>query len=180
MGWRTNRPGPAGVLREIGAGVLGYLTALPIMFGCAILYMVSWFILQKVLYGAGAGAAPMPKPHNKVEDIVENAGPLLLVIVFLLATVWAPIVEESIFRGALYRHLRRRWPVALAALGSAAVFAGLHSYAALQIFAVGALGLAFALVREWRGSIIPTATAHCIQNTFALSVMMAAAPLMRP
>jgi membrane protease YdiL (CAAX protease family) len=176
LGWRTNRPGAAGVLREIGCGILGYLSTLPILIFVAF---VLFFVVA--IYEAMTGHKPTsPRQLTKVEELVGSGSVWLTVVVFMLAVIWAPIVEESIFRGALFRHLRRRWSVLGSALLSAAAFAAMHPYILLQMVLIGVLGLTFALMREWRGSLIPSATAHFIQNSFALSVMLAVSPLMKP
>ena len=71
-----------------------------------------------------------------------------------------PIVEESIFRGALYRHFRGRAGVFVCALGTAFLFAFLHSYGPLATGPLIALGFTFAMIREWRGSIIAKTFPH--------------------
>lgn len=163
IGWHTGR----GVLREIGAGLVAYLAMLPIYFFMALIVVL-------ITLGIGAlrgGEAPLPE-GNKVIDIVQSGNPLVLVAIFLLATLWAPIVEESIFRGAFFRHLRGRLGLALSAFLSAMAFAVMHGYAVQGLVMVGTLGVAFALVREWRGSLIATATAHAVHNGFVLTLLM--------
>ena len=46
------------------------------------------------------------QPSHPVADLFAGADWLRLALVALLATVAAPIVEEIMFRGALYSHLR--------------------------------------------------------------------------
>lgn len=175
IGWRANRPGPAGVAAEVGCGVLGYFCALPVMIVTVILAFVVGLIFKAL-----TGQEPIsPRQINKVEELLSTGNIWITIIVVLLAVIWAPIVEESIFRGALYRHLRRRRSVVLAGLITALAFAAMHPYALLQMVVVGALGLVFAMIREWRGSIIPCATAHFIQNAVAVSAISVLGPLMR-
>lgn len=162
IGWRA----PRGVMREVGAGVLAYLATVPlyIMAACvvvAIVVFVSW----------ATGAEPGGPRSSKIVDIIGNGGVAEMIAVLMLATVWAPIVEESIFRGALYRHLRRRTGVVVAALGSAGVFAVAHPYPWFGWIMVGVLGFSFAIMREWRGSLIPSATAHAIHNGFVTCML---------
>jgi len=173
IGWRTNRPGPVGVATEIGVGIMGYCCALVVMAAT----LIGLFIARMVIDGGGS----MPtKQINKIGELVGSGNIWLTITIFLLAVIWAPIVEESVFRGALFRHLRRNFPVVVAAMVSAGAFALMHSYATLQLVMVGSLGLTFAIFREWRGSLIPSATAHFIQNAIALSVALAMGPLMKP
>ncbi|HMN42867.1 MAG TPA: type II CAAX endopeptidase family protein, partial [Phycisphaerales bacterium] len=164
IGWTSNR----GVLREVGAGVVGYLAGLPVYFGVAVIVVIITLIV-----GYFTGAEPRPG-GNRLTDVLEGGSAFQLFLIFTLATIWAPIVEESIFRGCLFRHLRRRTGLVLAALGSAAVFAALHGYVVQGLFMVGALGVWFALMREWRGNIIATATAHALHNGVVMTIMLIA------
>ncbi len=164
IGWSA----PRGLLREIGAGFAGYLAGLPIYFGMAVVVVLITFLISAL-----TGSEPRPA-GNRLTDVLEGGGTFELILVFLLATVWAPIVEESIFRGCLFRHLRRRTGLILAALGSAAVFAVLHGYVIQGLFMVGTLGFWFALMREWRGNIIATATAHALHNGVVMTIMLIA------
>jgi membrane protease YdiL (CAAX protease family) len=83
---------------------------------------------------------------------------------FLLAAAWAPLVEETMFRGAFYHHLRRRlaWP--LAALVVGVIFAAIHPQGWAAIPLLTAIAFVFAALREWRGSIIAPTVAHAINN----------------
>lgn len=163
IGWHKGR----GVLVEMGCGVLGYLACLPVYFGMAMVVVLVSYLIAHL-----TGGEPVSPADNKVLDLVEGGGVLALICVYLLATVWAPVVEESIFRGAMFRHLRRRVPLVLAALGSCMVFAILHGYVIAGLFMVGTLGFWFALMREWRGSLIAPATAHMIHNGVVLAVLI--------
>jgi membrane protease YdiL (CAAX protease family) len=163
IGWSA----PRGVFREIGAGICGYLAGLPVYFGVAIIVVgITWAISHLT------GGSEPRAVGNRLTDVLEGGTPWELAVIFMLATIWAPVVEESIFRGCLFRHLRRRVGLILAALGSAAVFAALHGYLVQQLFMVAALGFWFALMREWRGNIIATATAHALHNGFVMSIVL--------
>ncbi len=160
-----------GVLREIGWGIVGYVACLPILVTGA---MVSMVLI--VLYGAARAAMGRPEPpppSNPVVDIVaEQRGSWMIVLLFLLASLWAPLVEETVFRGALYGHLRQRWHWAFAAIVTALAFGLMHGYQILMLGGVIALGFGFALLREWRGTLIPCMTAHCIHNAGVLVILL--------
>jgi len=80
--------------------------------------------------------------------------------------------NEAVFRGALYRHLRSRWAWPLAAAVTALAFGFMHGYPVLLLGPVISLGFGFALLREWRGSIISSMTAHCIHNAGVLMILL--------
>jgi membrane protease YdiL (CAAX protease family) len=96
--------------------------------------------------------------------------------------VVAPVVEETMFRGVLYRHLRgasSRLRPALSVIVSALVvsflFAVIHPQGFLGVPPLMALALAFTLVREWRGTLLPPMIAHAVNNgvaTLMLALML--------
>lgn len=84
-------------------------------------------------------------------------------ILFLLVAVAAPLVEEIFFRGVLQTGLRQRFGVTWAILLSALVFAIGHPLQDwIPIFG---LGVAFAILRELRQSLVPGMVAHFLQNS---------------
>jgi len=87
----------------------------------------------------------------------------------LRALIWAPIVEETLYRGMLYRYLRDRWRWPVAVLISAAVFGALHFPFSRWFHAFG-VGIVCALLREWRGSLLAPIAAHATWNLLATLV----------
>jgi membrane protease YdiL (CAAX protease family) len=163
------RPARSGVLREVAAGVVGYVAVVPLFVAGGIVSLglvLLWSLLQAVFMGS-----PSAPPTNPIIDIVAGASGWHLVSFVLLATVWAPLLEEIIFRGALYRHLRSRLHWILAGAGSALIFGLMHGYMILMLGPVIMLGLGFAMIREWRGSLIACMTAHCIHNGMIIATI---------
>jgi membrane protease YdiL (CAAX protease family) len=170
MGWHRGK----GVAREIGAGLIGYLACIPIMFLGVIVSLTLVFIHAAIRY-ALTGQPPPPAPENPVLEIASGrSGVLITVMIFFLASLWAPIVEETIFRGCLYRHLRSFWHWLPAGLLTALCFGVMHGYPILMLGPVIALGFGFSLLREWRGSLIAPMTAHFLHNTFVLGLLLVA------
>lgn len=168
------------VIREIGAGIFGYFAALPVLglaMGITIL-----IVLTKAMLAAdgtdGMGGGPTP-PSNPIAEMISQAPLWQLVMLFALATVWAPLVEECIFRGCLFRHMRSRMGVVLAALLSAGAFAFMHGYAVLLLLPVFTIGVIFGFMREWRGSIISAITAHALHNGTVLTLVGALFMILR-
>ena len=85
-------------------------------------------------------------------------------LIVLLLVVWAPVVEEIVFRGFFYSFSRRwmAWPVASAVVG--VIFAAIHPQWVWFIPGLAAVGFVFGLIREWRGSIIGPMAAHALHN----------------
>ncbi len=165
LGWHFGR----GLFREVGAGVAGYLAGLPVVaVGLGISLVL--IVVQGLVYEA-SGETPAP-PSHPVIDMLQGAPTAVIVLLLMLGTVWAPVVEEAIFRGALYRHARGRAGAAVSGLMSAVVFAALHPQGLALIPALASLGFVFALLREWRGSLIAPMTAHALHNGMVLSLVV--------
>ncbi len=116
-------------------------------------------------------------PAHPITEILARPDPWVRFQVFLLACVMAPVLEELMFRGFLYRHLReltgdlgRFWSFVISALTVSFVFAVIHPQGVLGIPMLMALAFAFALLREWRGSLVPCMIAHALNNGFALAM----------
>jgi uncharacterized protein len=92
----------------------------------------------------------------------------------LLGTiVFAPVLEEIVFRGLLYGTLRRRlgWPAA--AVLTAAVFAAAHGYGVAGFGSVFASGLMWSVAYEKTGSLLPGMAAHAANNVSAACAVLA-------
>ncbi|MFG0260247.1 MAG: CPBP family intramembrane glutamic endopeptidase [Phycisphaerales bacterium JB041] len=164
VGWTA----PDGVFREIAAGVAGYFAGVPIL--------VTGMIVTVLLTFASAAifGEPESPPTNPILEMLQSADVVTIVMLITLATIWAPIVEETLFRGAVYRHLRGRAGVLLCAVATAFLFAFMHSYGPLMVGPLIALGVTFAIIREWRGSLIGAMTAHCLHNATIMCLMLVA------
>lgn len=159
-----------GVLREALCGIAGWLACLPLLLtGAAVslALMALWHAARWVM-----GMPEPAPPSNPVLDAVAGGSPWVVILLFALAAAWAPIVEETVFRGALYGHLRSRmtWPAS--AILTALAFGLMHGYQLLMLGPVIALGLGFSMMREWRGSIIATMTAHALHNSAVLVLVL--------
>jgi len=164
LGWHTGR----GLFREIAAGIVGYVTGLPVV---ALGLMLTLLLMAIAGLVSGEQAEP---PAHPLPDQLAGAGPLVLVSLITLATLWAPIVEESIFRGALYDQLRGRLPAIACGLITGFIFAAVHPQGWVAWPALGSIGFVFAMLREWRGSLIPCVTAHALNNGTLVTLLLIA------
>jgi uncharacterized protein len=69
---------------------------------------------------------PDAQHQQLLSDLREHRDALTVALFFLGAVVFAPVVEELLFRGILLRALLRRFPPVTAVLGSSVVFALVH------------------------------------------------------
>ncbi|MEZ6211761.1 MAG: type II CAAX endopeptidase family protein [Phycisphaerales bacterium] len=161
LGWHSGK----GILREMGAGVVGYITLLPVA-GVGVLIVLVLTVIGG-LYGLE------PQGHPAADKI--SADPGVAIPLYILACIWAPVVEETMFRGGFYRYLRgTHWlayPI-VAGLVQGFFFAVIHPQGILAVPALMALGFNFAMIREWRGSLIGSMTAHALNNGFVFTMLL--------
>lgn len=162
LGWRA----PRGVWREILAGIAGYFAGLPLLIAAMMITVVVNLVVQSLSKG------PIETPENPMVELVAGGDALVIVLFCSLATAWAPIVEETLFRGGVYRHMRARHGAFVCALATALLFAFMHSYGPLLVSPLIALGFTFAMIREWRGSLVGSVTAHCLHNATIMVLML--------
>lgn len=158
--WRSNEGiGSIGwVQAHIGReAAIGVALFIPLFIGVAM--------LEALLNAAGFPVSPQTPefllPRSGSDDVLALA---------LLSVV--AVAEETIFRGYLLRRFRqvtdrRVWAVVL----SSAIFALGHAYQGpAGVIAVGAIGIAFALIYLWRGSLVAPITMHFIQNCIGMLI----------
>ena len=163
-------------LEELTFGLLAYLMALPMMMLGVLFFFVIMFFTGPAAPAAGAEFEPVSYPaHPIVEWLLADGGDFAAVVV--LACVAAPIVEEIMFRGLLYRYLREAsiqrglfFSTLISALVSSFLFAAIHPQGLEAVPILMGLACGFCLVREWRVSLLPSMVAHGLNNYIALSM----------
>ncbi len=145
-------------------GFAAYAICLPLLLVGAIVAA----LLTKAL--EAAGASPQAPSHPLQEELA-GAGLASGVALFVLAALIVPPIEEILFRGVLYRHLREwfgTWgPVAgfaAAAIASSLLFAAVHPQGIAFIPVLASLAVGFCIARELCGSVVPAIIAHGINN----------------
>jgi len=108
--------------------------------------------------------------HPIIHQATGGAGQI--VAMYLLACLWAPITEETLFRGALYQHLRGRWNGLISAVVVGLIFAALHPQGWVAIPILGTIGAILAIIREWRNSLIASMTAHALINGLTVTLLV--------
>jgi membrane protease YdiL (CAAX protease family) len=169
IGWHAGE----GVFKEIGCGALAYLASLPIYIVGVIITAILLILrdLITTMQNNGAPAEPV-SVSNPIFEMIASGSVFSIILLFALATTWAPVVEEAIFRGALFRHMRSSMHWVFAAFLSAVLFAFMHDYGPLMVAPLIALGFMFAFMREWRGSLIAPMTAHFMHNFTLMAFMI--------
>jgi membrane protease YdiL (CAAX protease family) len=138
-----------------------------------------------VLSGAMAGASLLPMSvlgalsvrlstpdpqwiQAMTENLPRNRVELLLALVTV--SIMAPLAEEIIFRGLLFRLVRRTWGIPHAFAISSLVFAIVHFQPWFLLGLVG-VGLLLAYVYQATGSALAAAVSHMVYNAISLIQM---------
>ena len=115
---------------------------------------------------------------EKLREAFGFDEPVTIVLMALLAVVFAPLAEEFVFRGMLYAAFQK---TRLGIIGSAILLSALWSvmhwgYSSQNLVALFGLGLLFAYI-VWRtGSLWPAVVGHAANNLVAVVALMSYQP----
>ncbi|MFT7580369.1 MAG: membrane protease YdiL (CAAX protease family) [Myxococcota bacterium] len=115
------------------------------------------FALNTLLFGEPTA------PQTTLDLLIRDPSGPTMMLVGLSAVVLAPLAEELIFRGFLYRNLRDRLGPAAGLFVSGAVFGAVHLDPE-RIIPLTALGVVFGLLYEWTGSLLVPIAVHAVWN----------------
>lgn len=151
IGWRSPSP-----QREIALGILLFIPFFFLMGGLEILLR----------------AAGFTSPDTPLPSFLTARGMSEFLLAAVLVLVVA-VAEETIFRGYLilrFKNLTTNTPIAV--LLSAMIFAIGHGYEGTAgVVTVGVMGIAFALIYLWRGSLVAPITLHFLQDILGIVVL---------
>lgn len=175
IGWTARRP-----ISDLFAGLASYASCTPLM-GLALLatlILAGLFITE----GGEHELAGSPAPIHPIIGYIASGDWVVIGLIYLATCVAAPIVEETMFRGVLFRSLRDRsaglgriLSVAFSALLNSLIFAAIHPQGAFGLPVLTTLAIGFSLVRQWRDSLVAPIFMHALNNflvtTFAVLLM---------
>lgn len=136
--------------------VISQFSGRVVLLSCGFLFVI-WFISQ----------ATSTWVYQLFGDVLFDAqrvqiqqSPMLYLV---LTVVLAPVTEEILMRGILFRHLKEIFSIGLAYLLSAVVFAILHGN--LLQFIIGCIcGIFFAMVYDYTEKLEYSILVHCLYN----------------
>ncbi|MFH1498595.1 MAG: CPBP family intramembrane glutamic endopeptidase [Verrucomicrobiota bacterium] len=144
-------------------GVRIFVAIVPLTIGASFLWL------------AGLDALGVEAPRQELIDLFARAdapGPFLALS--FVAVILAPLTEEIVFRGGLFRFARGRVPRWLALTGPAAIFAALH-FNLSSFLPLLLLGVLFALAYERTGRLIVPIVAHSLFNLNTILLVLCGA-----
>lgn len=148
--WRLDAPGRRRLLASLLIGCL---------LGLALGLLGRGYLM--LLHQFGWMAEMLDRANAQMDSV-----PHLRASYFVMAVLIAPIAEEYLFRGLLYRALDREWHGWRAVAGSAAFFAIYHPF--LSWLPVGLVGVANAAVFKKTGRLAPAVLLHMVYNAVVL------------
>lgn len=159
-------PPPLGVVLGLGLGAIpgrAATVAAWVLPGLAVAVFITTAaqVVSLLLLG------PPQQAQSAIELLVSDATLWTFALLALAAAVFAPLVEEILFRGYLYRNLRATLGPTLAMVLSGVIFAAVHLDPERFIPLAG-LGFALALLYEWSGSLLVCVLVHGLWNFLQL------------
>ncbi len=114
-------------------------------------------------------------PDNAPDKLGANTGTLGMLGFAVLVAVLAPISEEIFFRGMVFRAFANGAGVWAGAFFSGLLFGSLHIDSLshdrlLQVVPLALLGMMFALLYAWSGTIYSTIALHATNNSLAVLI----------
>jgi membrane protease YdiL (CAAX protease family) len=107
-----------------------------------------------------------------IEESVEGGGILIRLILFFVVVVWAPLFEEVLFRGMVWKVFE---VIGMAVLPltiiTSLIFVIAHTDP-LHIVGVLPIGFYLGWLRQRAGSTIPTIICHAVNNMVAFTALM--------
>jgi membrane protease YdiL (CAAX protease family) len=156
FGWYAGR----GFVREALCGVVGYIAGIPLL----IVALLVTSVLSKLSHTTPS--------HPIVGEAGQGGGMVHVLLLYGLAAVFAPLAEETMFRGALFHHCRRGLPWWLSAGIVALIFAAIHPQGWVGIPLLATIAVVLAALREWRGSLIAPIVCHACVNAVTVTMLV--------
>jgi membrane protease YdiL (CAAX protease family) len=162
--------------RGAGAAAAG-LVPIPFgrLLGVGAAVAVPLFLLS-IAHDMGFIALMGREPQSNMGPILDSliapgSSPLVVLALIVTVILIAPLVEEVIYRGVIYRAFRDRAGVPLAIVASGLIFAITHVEID-HLLPLWWIGMALAWVAERTGSILPAIAVHMFYNGLSLGIYL--------
>ncbi|HEY3266653.1 MAG TPA: type II CAAX endopeptidase family protein [Armatimonadota bacterium] len=147
------------VRSAIVRAVAGYVAMFPLVLGAFLITALGLMAFPHV-----------QNPANPAAEWATKAKPGQVPFIYIVACVIAPIVEELVFRGFVFRGLEKRYGVFVGALASAMIFAGMHPQMPFGFPPLVAFAFAMCYVYRASGSLVPGMLIHAANNALVLTI----------
>lgn len=140
-------------LKNFFYGLAGYLAAVPVLI--IILIFIIW-ISSLLKYE--------PPMQPVLEIFLEEKKRALVIYLSIFVSIFGPIVEETFFRGFMYKAVKKKLGFKAALLSTSALFALLHANLA-GFLPIMILGMLLAYLFEKTGTLVAPCAVHILHNS---------------
>ncbi len=122
---------------------------------------------------AGLSSRLRPPTPEFLAHLAESIPDDTLGTILAMAAVGvaAPVAEELVFRGLLFRLARDRWGWPRAMVLTALFFGVMH-FQPWSLFGVVGLGVLLAVLYQWTGSLVAPMVAHGVHNAVSMALLL--------
>ncbi|MDI9635608.1 CPBP family intramembrane metalloprotease [Kamptonema cortianum] len=155
-----------GVTTSLTRLIIGRKSSWMKWFGIAFLAYAANFVVAVPLAAMmNVLLKDLPTPsHEAVEMLAGSPNLTTILSMIFLAAVFAPIIEEVMFRGQLYPAMKRFMPIGVAVVLQGVIFAVIHPQGPILWPALAIVGVTAAILSEETGSLVPAILMHALHN----------------
>ena len=155
---------------ELTVGV-AFRQAVPLFLMCLPLIWIASLIWTHLLTALeAAGAIDAFEPQALITLFQDGGYPIAISLLVALAILLAPIVEEIVFRGCVYRFLKSQTTLLPAQILSGCVFSFMH-WNLMSFVPLVIVGVFLARVYEKSGNLMVAIWFHAFFNAFSLLML---------
>ncbi len=144
--------------------VPAFIRGLPIIWLCSM----PWSYLLEIFQQAGW--IKEPEPQALVTLLASGGNPFAILLLVFCAVIVAPVVEETVFRGCIYRFFKSQTTLIPAQVISAVIFSCLHLNL-LSFFPLVIVGFLLSRAYEAGGNLKTSIIFHACFNSFTLVIL---------
>ncbi len=142
-----------------------FLMFLPVIWITALIWTNLLSLLESF------GVIETFEPQELITLFQKGGDPLAIGLLVAMAVVLAPVVEEIIFRGCIYRFLKSQTTLIPAQIISGCLFSLMH-WNLLSFIPLVLVGIFLARIYEKSGNLMVSMWFHAFFNTFSLSMLL--------
>jgi len=158
---------PLSLVDSFRQALLLFLMLLPVVWIASLIWTTVLTTLEKF------GAIEAVEPQELITLFQGGGDPIAIGLLVIMAVVLAPIVEEIIFRGCVYRFLKSQTTRLPAQILSGCIFSFMHANL-LSFVPLVVVGVLLARVYEKSGNILVPIWFHAFFNGFSLLMLFIA------
>lgn len=137
-----------------------FLIAVPIVIFAVMAQAAASYAIERFSPGNSL-------PTDGMQEMAKAMDPSSVYLLLAFAVTFAPIAEETFFRGFLYNSFRARMPLSIAILLQSFIFGFGHFFGTSHAIVATGLGLIMTITYEWRKTLVTPIFVHMGNNLLA-------------